>query len=105
VDKYLRGDVSTAGDKITTSTITLNDVFDRCDYTYVDYLSMDTEGSEMEILSTFRFDLYKVGAFTIESVWHGDQDVMRKFMDDNGYTFIKFDGMDDYYINKEGIKQ
>ena len=33
---------------------------------YIDYLSMDTEGYEYEILKNFKFEEYKFGAITVE---------------------------------------
>src|ERR1043166_5997427 len=48
-------------------TISLNDVLRECDAPEViDYVSLDTEGSELAILSTFDFDRYRVSRWTIE---------------------------------------
>ncbi len=49
------------------NTISLNDIclkyfLDK----QIDYISIDTEGSEYKILETFDFSFYKVGVFTVE---------------------------------------
>ena len=36
---------------------------------FIHYVSIDTEGSELEILSVFPFDLHVVGAFSVEHLW------------------------------------
>ena len=48
-------------------TISLNDVFETCfDGQPIEYMSVDTEGSELQILSTFAFDRYHPSVVTIE---------------------------------------
>jgi FkbM family methyltransferase len=48
-------------------TITMTDLFDKYNApSVIDYISLDTEGTELEILKTFDFNKYKVLYFTIE---------------------------------------
>ena len=53
--------------EIEVTTITLTDLLERhgapCT---IDYLSVDTEGAELEILAAFDFDRWDVRAFTVE---------------------------------------
>ena len=55
----------------------------------IDYISIDTEGSEFEMLSAFDFDKYDVEIFTIE---HNFEIEIRKNIQDliyeNGYKLI-----------------
>jgi len=48
----------------TISLVDLLDFYQAPDV--IDYISIDTEGSEFDILSTFNFDKYAVNIFTIE---------------------------------------
>jgi FkbM family methyltransferase len=53
--------------KDTVKTISLNDLLTKYSSpTVIDYISLDTEGTELEILSTFNFEKYKVLFLTIE---------------------------------------
>ena len=67
--------------------------------TTIDYMSLDTEGSELEILKGIDFDTYKFGIMTIE---HNHVEPRRsdikKFLEDKGYKIYKEKGVDDYYI-------
>ena len=55
---------------INLKTISLNDILEEYkDIDVIDYLSIDTEGSELKILSTFNFDKYKINYISIE---HGN---------------------------------
>lgn len=48
-------------------TISLNDLLIKHNApTNIDYISLDTEGSELKILSTFDFDKWDVGIWTVE---------------------------------------
>jgi FkbM family methyltransferase len=72
----------------------------------IDYMSVDTEGSEYEILKTF-FDTnkeYNVKAFTVEHNFNVDFRVnLFKLMRDNGYTrrFVEFSRWDDFYVKEK----
>jgi hypothetical protein len=67
----------------------------------IDYVSIDTEGSEFEIISKFSFDDYNILIFTIE---HNFENKMRSsifnLMHKNGYSriFENISHQDDWYI-------
>lgn len=89
-------------------TVTLLDLFRQHDVPkYIDYLSLDTEGSEYEILKNFPFDLYYIKLITVE---HGKQETKRnKILDlltTNHFERhnIKRNTIDDYYINTSQVK-
>jgi len=68
--------------------------------TVIDYLSLDVEGAEMEILRAFPFDEYRVLFATIET--NNDaakEDEMRTFMESVGHVFLGHTGNDDYYAS------
>lgn len=78
----------------------------------IDYLSLDVEGQEYNILSTFPFDKYKFRCITVEHnaphVGIKPQMLIREILEKNGYTFVKGNDdvnnwahgpIDDFYIN------
>lgn len=94
------------GSVIQVNTITLLDLLKNNKApSNIDYISVDTEGSEYEILKTF-FDAnkeYNVKAFTVEHNFNVDFRVnLFKLMRDNGYTrrFVEFSRWDDFYVKE-----
>jgi FkbM family methyltransferase len=68
----------------------------------IDFVSMDTEGSEFEILNTFPFKNWKIKIFCIEHNFSEKRMQIRELMEKNNYTFKEFgcDPIDDWYILK-----
>jgi len=52
---------------------------------YIDYLSIDTEGSEFEILSSIDFKKYKFGIITVEHNFRPDRKKIYELLSGNGY--------------------
>lgn len=70
----------------------------------IDYLSLDVEGQEYNILSTFPFNRYKFRCMTIEHnaphIGSNMQMKIRKLLEENGYKYVK--GNDDVHNWKHG---
>ncbi|MEL6476980.1 MAG: FkbM family methyltransferase [Pseudomonadota bacterium] len=64
--------------------------------TEIDYISLDVEGAEMDVLSTFPFEEIKVAAWTVENNTH-TRDIP-DFMETKGYRRIEALGVDDIYL-------
>lgn len=68
----------------------------------IDYMSLDTEGSEYDILSTFDFSKYKINYIALE---HNFQEpkrtYIRQLLESNGYSYVRSLVCDDDYILKE----
>jgi len=62
----------------------------------IDYLSIDVEGNELNILKTIDFDSYDIRVMTIESNNFGDR--ILEFFSDKPYTLINRLGCDDVYV-------
>lgn len=69
---------------------------------YIDYISVDTEGSELEILQNFDFESYNVKIWTIEHNFTKNREEIHKLMLSKGYirTFETYSQFDDWYVRK-----
>ena len=66
----------------------------------IDYMSLDTEGSEYEILKGMPFDKYCVKTITVEHNLEKDKrQKIQSLLQKNGYKFVKNLLIDDFYIN------
>lgn len=72
---------------------------------FIDYLSIDTEGSEYDILNSHNFDKYKFGYITVEhNHINTNRLKIRNLLTSKGYKFYRENGVDDDYIlNFKGI--
>jgi hypothetical protein len=88
---------------IFLSTISLNDCLDKCNAPkIVDYMSLDTEGSEFEILSTFNFSKYKINYIALEHNFQSPKrENIKNLMENNGYVLHRSIVCDDDYIRKD----
>jgi glycosyltransferase involved in cell wall biosynthesis len=66
---------------------------------FIEYLSIDIEGVELEVLKTFPFDRYKFGCISLE---HNYEEPRRTHIKDllksKGYTYIKQVKADDWFM-------
>ena len=97
---HLRNEANT----VEVETISLNDLIGQnTSNKNIDYISIDTEGSEYEILKNFDFKKYNVEIFTVE---HNFVEKKRKAIFDllssNNYlrVFTNISQWDDWYIKK-----
>ncbi len=68
---------------------------------YIDYISIDTEGSEWEILKNFPFDEWNVRCLTVEHNGAAHKEKLRELMKVHGYKVCYVEHEDWYY--KVGI--
>jgi FkbM family methyltransferase len=66
----------------------------------IDYLSLDTEGSEYHILSTFNFDIYRIRLITVEHNFTENRSKIFNLLINNNYRRIheNISNVDDWYI-------
>jgi FkbM family methyltransferase len=66
----------------------------------IDYISIDTEGSEFDILNAFNFDEYAFRVMTVEHSNTTEQDKIFKLLTSKGYVRILSDisSFDDWFI-------
>lgn len=62
----------------------------------IDYCSLDIEGAEQSVLSTFPFDDFEITAWSVEN---GQRDpAIRSIMESNGYRMLTVIGVDEIYV-------
>ena len=92
------------GTKYSVRTISLIDLLDKYRAPReIDYLSIDTEGSEYEILSNFDFDKYKFQVITCEHNFTPRREKIFSLLTANGYLrkFEEISWMDDWYVRAD----
>lgn len=69
---------------------------------FIDYFSLDTEGAENEILSSFPFYRYKFELITVEhNFQEPKRSMIRQMLDFHGYRVAKEVYVDDWFVNKQ----
>lgn len=84
-------------------TISLLDLLAKYDAPEViDYLSIDTEGSELAILEAFDFSRYRFRCITCEHNSTPDREKIHELLSGRGYTRVleKLSLMDDWYVSE-----
>ena len=83
-------------------TISLNDLLKSFDApSYIDCLSIDTEGSELEILRAFDFSAHTFGTIVAEHSYSSHRDPICKLLNDHGYIRVWTDisDHDDWFVH------
>ena len=85
----------------TVKTISLTDMLEKHNApSLIDYLSIDTEGSEFDILSTHDFSKYNFSVITVEHNYTEQREKIYKLLSQNGYIrkYKELSMQDDWYI-------
>ncbi len=69
----------------------------------IDYLSIDIEGSEFELLKSIDFDKYKIKVISVENNLPDDQD-FQVFFNKKHFKYFDRVGQDEIFYNKNYIK-
>ena len=85
-------------------TVSLLDLLDEYGAPHeIDYLSIDTEGSEFDILSAFDFSRYRFSVITVEHNHTPSRDRIHDLLASNGYLrkLAEASKVDDWYVYKK----
>jgi FkbM family methyltransferase len=97
------------GPSFKRKTITLNTLLNSISFSKrIDFLSIDTEGSEYEVLQGIDFEKYHFSLIAIEHNWvEPKRTLVRKFLYDKGYHLdaLSDSQFDDWYIHSSLITQ
>jgi FkbM family methyltransferase len=100
-DHDMHGETRKVGKLYEVETISLNDLLEKYSAPVImDYLSIDTEGSELDILSSFNFDKYRFRVITVEHNWTENRQGISKLLFEKGYTqvFENVSQHDDWFV-------
>jgi FkbM family methyltransferase len=92
------------GRNYEVETVSLNDLLsEHQSPSYIDYLSIDTEGSEFEILRTFDFERYSFGLITVEHNYTANRLELNHVLTRAGYhrVLVEVSRQDDWYVSPE----
>ena len=85
-------------EKIDVQVVRLEEVLSKHAITHIDLCSIDTEGSELNILESIDFSKYHFNLLLIENNYNEDK--TRRFLDQHGFQFYGRIGADDIFINR-----
>lgn len=91
------------GKRYLVETITLNELLVQYSAPYfIDYLSVDTEGSEFEIMKSFDFSKHQFAFISCEHNFTSNRESIVKLLDSKGYKRILKDvsKFDDWFVNE-----
>jgi FkbM family methyltransferase len=93
--------------KVKIKTVLLSDILKKNRApNFIEYLSLDTEGSEFEILKTFPFNEYQFGIITVEHNYEEPKrTLIRQLLEMDGYEIIKEVKFDDWYVLKNNLSK
>ena len=88
--------------KYDVETLSLNDLLEKYSAPYeIQFMSIDTEGSELDILKGFNFETHKIKSFCIEhNMVKGKRKKIYNLLRDKGYerVFKNISKVDDWYL-------
>lgn len=85
--------------EIDVPTVRLADVLQQHNRNEIDYLSLDTEGGELQILNSIDFENILVGCLSIENNTLGLE--VYNFMSDHDFQLAAIAGCDEIYVNRK----
>ena len=82
---------------ISVETVSLRDLFQKYDIRHIDYLSIDVEGAEQEVLDTIDFSQVTIDVIGVEVNYPEFQDPLETWMKQRNYAFLKKKGDDCFF--------
>ncbi|MCF6231547.1 MAG: FkbM family methyltransferase [Rhodobacteraceae bacterium] len=101
ISSFVKPSRKLRGQSYEVETISLNDLLEQHDAPKViDYASIDTEGSEFDILNAFDFDRHSFRVMSIEHNFAGQREDIFKLLTAHGYTRVleNVSRFDDWYV-------
>ena len=92
-----------SGREYSVETISLNDLLIKYNAPHhIDYLSIDTEGSEFLILSALDFEKFSFSVITCEHAYTEKREDIKNLLEAHGYVrkYTELSAFDDWYVRK-----
>lgn len=86
-------------EEIEVQCYNVNDLLKENNISVVDYVSIDTEGNELDILQSIDHKALKFLVFTVENNYADGR--VKAFMKEQGYTFLKTIEQDEVFLHKD----
>jgi len=103
ISEFMEKEIKTAK-RYRVETVSLLDLLDHyCAPTVIDYLSIDTEGSEFSIMENYDFSKYRFRIVTIEHNLRQDADKLKELFIHNGYfhVFQELSDVEHWFVDEE----
>ena len=95
----IRADLNSNTQIYNVDTSTFNDLVTQTD---IDYLSIDIEGGELDILKSIDFNIYKIKVISVENN-KPNEISYSNFLETKGFKFFEYCGADEIYFNPSHI--
>lgn len=97
-------------EEIQVKTKVFKDILEEENIKHIDYLSLDVEGHELNVLKGIDFNKVRINVLTIEnnppsSVIYGDDTIRELMIENNFVLWGRCIGLDDIYVNKDFLKK
>jgi len=100
--KRIMKDVESEGDQIVeyeVECLPVNDILEKFNYSDIDFLSVDTEGSELKILQAIDFNRFHFSIICVENPYN--EKGFENLLNANGFELCKILSCDYLFINKK----
>ena len=95
VEQSTKSDKTISKDVIKLKTCTVDSILLQHNITHIDYLSLDVEGSELNVLQGIDFSRTNIDFMTVENNYNDAN--LKRYIEEQGYQHIKRLGVDDVY--------
>lgn len=97
-------------EEIQVKTKVFKDILEEENIKHIDYLSLDVEGHELNVLKGIDFNKVRINVLTIENnppscVIYGDENIRKLMFENNFVLWGRCIGLDDIYVNKDFLKK
>ena len=82
---------------LTVNCFVLNDLLQYNKIDHVNFLSIDTEGSELEILESIDYDKYTIDVISVEDTYYDSRFI--PFLEKKGFKFVRRTNQDLIFVN------
>lgn len=106
--RYANYDYET--EEIQVQTEIFKEIMEQENITHIDYLSLDVEGHELNVLKGMDFDVVRINVLTIENnpphcAIYGDENIRKIMFENHFILWGRIVGLDDIYVHKDFLRQ